>query len=226
MITEYTFQGYRAHVLTEDDFEDIKLVSRSQELIRGEVIKTATYFEFFDKAILETLKSDADDKFILGCRDSAGKLLNYVIIALPKTNSFMFQIFGETLKKNSIFVNSVDSFVTGKLAALIAEERFVFDQFCAVQTKKFFSLVRSFKKNALFDEVSKRYVQQLHSVVVPGQQYKTNIEKVLIKDGMLPYETPMAIVHTSLKPEYRLEFYAEHFNHTDATVLRTFGNQF
>ena len=225
MITEYTFQGYRAHLLTEDDFEDIKLVSRSQELIRG-MIKTATYFEFFDKAILETLKSETDDKFILGCRDNAGKLLNYVIIALPKTNSFMFQIFAETLKKNSIFANSVDSFVTSKLAALIAEERFVFDQFCAIQTKQFFPLVRSFKKNVLFDEVSKRYVHQLHSVVLPGQEYKTNIEKVLIKDNMLPYETPMAILHSSLKPEYRLEFYAEHFNHTDATVLRTFGNQF
>lgn len=58
----------------------------------------------------------------------------------------MFKIFGETLKRNTIFSNSVDSFVTSKLASSIAEERRVFDQYCAVQTKQFFSLVRSFKK--------------------------------------------------------------------------------
>lgn len=225
MITEFNFQGYRAHVLKEADFEDIKTISRSQELIRG-IIKTTTYFEFFDKAILETLKSDSSEKYILGCRNESGKLLNYLIIALPSTNSFMFQIFAETFKKNAVFSNSIDSFVTSKLASLIAEERLVFDQFCAVQAKQFFSLVRSFKKNVLFDEVSKRYVHQLHSVVVPGQQHKTNIEKVLIKDNMLPYETTMAIVHSSLKPEYRIEYYAEHFNHTQESIIRAFGNQF
>ena len=225
MITEFKFQNYRAHILKEEDFKDIEIISRSQELIRG-MIKTATYYEFFDKAILDTLKDESDEKYVLGCRDETGKLLNYLIIALPRTNSFMFKIFGETLKRNTIFCNSIDSFVTSKLASSIAEEHRVFDQYCAVQTKQFFSLVRSFKKNVLFDEVSKRYVHQLHSVVVPGQQYKTNIEKVLIKDNMLPYETPMAIVHSSLKPEYRIEYYSEHFDHTADSVIRAFGNQF
>jgi hypothetical protein len=225
MIKEYEFQGYRAHILSEDDFEDIKLLSRSQELIRG-MIKTPTYFEFFDKTILETLKSASDEKYIVGCRDKSGTLLNYIVFALPKTSAFMFQIFGETLKRNTVFSNSVDPIVSSKLMALIAEERLVFDQFVAVPTRQFFSLVRLFKKNVLFDEISKRYVHQLHSVVVPGQDHKTNIEKVLIKDNLLPYETPMAILHSSLKPEYRLEYYREHFNHTTDSVLRAFGNQF
>lgn len=225
MITEFNFRGYRAHVLKETDFEDIKLVSRSQEMLRG-MIKTTTYYEFFDKAILDTLRSDSEEKYIVGCRDENGKLLNYMVIALPFTSAFMFKIFGESLKRNVVFANSIDAFVTSKLAGLIAEERLVFDQFTAVQTKQFFSLVRSFKKNVLFDEVSKRYVHQLHSVVIPGQEHKTNIEKVLIKENQFPYETPMAILHSSLKPEYRLEYYTEHFEHTNATIIKTFGNQF
>lgn len=45
MITEFKFQNYRAHILKEEDFKDIEIISRSQELIRG-MIKTATYYEF------------------------------------------------------------------------------------------------------------------------------------------------------------------------------------
>jgi hypothetical protein len=225
MITEFKFQNFHAHVLGEGDFEDIQKISRSQELIRG-MIKTATYFEFFDKALLETLKNSNNEKFVVGCRNEDGILLNYLVFALPSTSAFMFKIFSETLKRNTVFGTGLDSFVTSKLSTLIAEERLVFDQFAAVQTKQFFAVVRSFKKNVFFDEVSKRYVHQLHSVFVPGQQNRTNIEKVLIKDNLLPYETPMAILHSSLKPEYRIEFYAEHFNHTTDSVLRAFGNQF
>ncbi len=225
MQKEIFFGNERAFLASINDYDKILDIFNSRSEIR-DVVKTEEYVTYHKNMLYDVLTSTTNDKFIILVEDYTTKtLLNYRIVYFPINSRFSFTLFGSTKKSNTMFGEHIGLNASSTFMNEMMEERKVFDNFVSIQVNYFLPLVNTLRNLSKLENTESRYVYQLHSVVMPGQIEKSAIEKVLIKDELIKYNQPMAILHTSLKPEYRIGHYKDQFKVSEKLLVKYLKGQ-
>jgi len=201
-------QNFQSFICNIDNFEEIKNIHLSQKRING-IEKNGDYnkkFEFYITHILEDVNSN---RYVVGSRDRAtGKMTGYSIIFLPEASCFSFYQFGEVPKtESSVFAHTLNGYVLFRLAMGLGELDGKFDMFWSARSNNVLSELRIIKNRTLLDKDPPRYNFCLNSILPVGKDPITPIQKALIRNVGLERNYDAAILHASLKPEYRLPYF-------------------
>jgi hypothetical protein len=108
---------------------------------------------------------------------------------------------------------------------MLAEEKNIFDYFMAMQQQAFIPLMRLIKDySVITDENKRRHDYFLHKVVEPNQELVTPIEKVLLRNLLVPPIHPIAIIQCSLKAELRIPHYQKYYGLSPEGIKRNLPN--
>jgi hypothetical protein len=222
MDIELLSKNFRAFQCTILDFERIMNIHRSRSMIHG-VAKTAKYNDFFEKLIAEILLGAIPTTVILGSEDIKTKtLISYSIYQYPKNSSAAFLKLGETLSPDRSLFDYKDYDAIGalRLGVMLSESKKIFDLYMAVRINSFLPMMKIFHQSEIDEKDYHRSNWLLHKIINPNDPLETGIDRVLLQDMFLERKYPVAIIHTSLKAEYRVEHFKDQFNVSEETLKR------
>ena len=222
MDTELISKNFRSFQCTILDFERIMDIHRSRSMVQG-VTKTAKYNDFFEKLIAEILLGTVPTTVILGSEDIKTRtLISYSIYQYPKNSSSAFLKLGETMSTaRSLFdYRDYDAIGALRLGVMLSESKKLFDVYMAVRINSFLPMMKLFHQSELIEKDYHRSNWLLHKIVNPNDPLETSIDRVLLQDMFLERKYPVAIIHTSLKAEYRVAHFKDQFNVSEETLKR------
>ena len=223
MIDEIYFQNYHAFVCDSSHYDELVEIGRSQPNVHGSP-KTMAWYDIYNLKLKQIIKDTNDQLFVSAVRNTTtNQILTYMITSIPyKESCFMFFRFGETRRTDSIFSHDTGAYGIWKLGLLNGHAKGVFDAFFAVRANAYRPIMRHLKKCNFLDEGGLTYNWQLNDIVMPDQESKNTIQKILLFDNpnMIKREYPIAICHASLKPELRIKYFSNYFEEKTDTVIK------
>jgi hypothetical protein len=204
------YQNFKSYVCDLSDLDEIKEIYASWDKVNG-CLKTEGFTKRINELFLKILSKTDDERLVLGVRNlKTNQLLGYSVIRLPKESCFMFLQFGESYRsKSKIFGEDRAIYGLYKLATLIAESQGRFDYFWLTRLKNFFPQINLIKRQNIFEKEPSRYTYSINSIVKKNSTASTTIQKILVRDENIDRDFDAVIIHGSLKPEYRLEYFKD-----------------
>jgi hypothetical protein len=197
----------RAYICNLEDFDDINEIHKSRKVIRG-TAKTPEYNEYFLDNIPKILNGEIQNFNIIGARDiETNKLLTYTVNLFSLSSKFIFIHFGETIPHNNVFnFKDYGKVEISKLRVDLGLKENIFDHFVSVKLGAILPVIAEVRK------VQPYFDFRIHSILQPDQEPRTLIEKKLSSsaNNTLPRNTPLAIIHASMLPQYRMKYLNVH----------------
>ncbi len=214
------FEGHRGFICSILDYESILRIYKSRLYIQGS-LRTPKSDELFEKQLVEILLGNIENCYILGVENLTTKqLVSYSTYLFPKTSPFGFMRLGGTLPKSTALADRTDSGAISllRLGVLLGKEKGYFDIFWSVKLSSYLPLCKMFNASEKLNK-NKSY-WMMHKVVYPNDELVTSIEKLLLGNSFVERKYPIAIIQTSLKEEFRIEYYKKHFTVSEETIKK------
>jgi|AntAceMinimDraft_11_1070367.scaffolds.fasta_scaffold00501_21 hypothetical protein len=214
MIKDFYYQNYHAFICDMSHYDELIEIGKSRPDVHGS-LKTVAWYDIFNLKLKHIIQSTSDKLFVVAVKNtSTNQIMSYMITAIPYEEScFMFFIFGETRRTDSIFTLDTSLYGVWKLSLLNGYAKGIFDAFFSIRANGYRTLVRNLKKCDFLDSNGITYNWQLNDILMPDQSSKNAIQKLLVFDNpnMIKREHPIAICHASLKPEFRIKYFSNYF---------------
>lgn len=219
---ELVYKNCRAFQCGIGDYDQILSIYRSRPFIQG-VLKDPKQTDIFEKECVEILLENNPGWVILGVEDTRSKqLISYATLFFPPGSPFGFLKLGETIPKNHAVCGYIDNGggALFRLAVCVAESKGIFDVFWAVKQSSYMPVVRMFNEFEKDNNNERISNWLLHKIVGPDDQLTTSIEKILLGNIYFQRKYPVAIIHTSLKQEFRIKHFKKHFSVSEETLKK------
>ncbi len=219
---ELIYGNFRAFVCSILDFEAIMEIYQSRSHIQG-TPRTPQADEKFQNLLTDTLLGNKKDFYILGVEDlQTKKLISFATFVFPSNSQFGFMKLGGTIPRPEALANHLTTGAISilKLGIMIGESKGYFDIFWSVKLSSYLPLCKLFNLAEMNSKEEHRSLWMLHKVLHPEDLPTSSIDKFLLENSLVKREYPVAIIHTSLKQQYRISYYQHHFDVSEETIKR------
>lgn len=214
--------NFRAYECTIADYDKILGIYRSHLYIQGSP-RTLKSDERFENHLAEVLLGNKSEHCFIGVEDTKTRnLVSYVNYVFPANSNFCFMKLGGTTPKALSLPTYKDTGVIPllRLGVALSESKNYFDTFWTFKLNSYLPFCKVLNDYEQKSNVEQRVQWLLHKIVYPQDQLTTSIEKFLLEGGLVERKYPVAIIHSTLKQEFRLEHFKKNFNLTEETLRK------